>query len=313
MAKKQSGLGRGFYEIFDDNAPTESGKMQNLRIADIEPRSEQPRKNFDQEAMEALADSIRDYGVLQPIIVQESKNLAGTFEIVAGERRWRAARMAGLTEIPSIILDGDELKAAQVSVIENVQRENLNPVEEAFAYQALIDRFGLTQDEVAKQVGKSRPAIANMLRLIDLPDEVLEALKAGDISTGHARALLGLEEEEDMLALCGKIAEKNLSVRETEREVKFLNLRRHTEPDDPEVVAGSKQRRVYMHDLERRAMSTLGRKVRITQSPKKKTLELTFVDDGDLEDLLTLLCGKEFFEQTGRLPRFVSLRQKRKY
>lgn len=298
MAKKQSGLGRGFYDIFDDNAPTENGKMQNLRIADIEPRSEQPRKNFDQEAMEALADSIRDYGVLQPIIVQESKNLAGTYEIVAGERRWRAARMAGLTEIPSIILDGDELKAAQVSVIENVQRENLNPVEEAFAYQALIDRFGLTQDEVAKQVGKSRPAIANMLRLIDLPDEVLEALKAGDISTGHARALLGLEEEEDMLALCGKIAEKNLSVRETEREVKFLNLRHHTEPADPEVTAGSKQRRVYMHDLERRAMSTLGRKVRITQSPKKKTLELTFVDDGDLEDLLTLLCGKEFFEQT---------------
>lgn len=298
MAKKQSGLGRGFYDIFDDNAPTDGGKMQNLRIADIEPRSEQPRKNFDQEAMEALAESIRDYGVLQPILVQESKNLAGTYEIVAGERRWRAARMAGLTEIPSIILDGDELKAAQVSVIENVQRENLNPVEEAFAYQALIDRFGLTQDEVAKQVGKSRPAIANMLRLIDLPDEVLEALKAGDISTGHARTLLGLEDEEDMLALCNKIIEKNLSVRETEREVKFLNLRRNTPPTGPEVTAGSKQRRVYMHDLERRAMSTLGRKVRITQTPKKKTLELTFEDDGDLEELLTMLCGKEFFEQT---------------
>lgn len=298
MAKKQSGLGRGFYEIFDDNAPTDGGKMQNLRIADVEPRSEQPRKSFDQEAMEALAESIRDYGVLQPILVRESKNLAGTYEIVAGERRWRAARMAGLTEIPSIILDGDELKAAQVSVIENVQRENLNPVEEAFAYQALIDRFGLTQDEVAKQVGKSRPAIANMLRLIDLPDEVLEALKAGDISTGHARTLLGLEDEEDMLALCNKIIEKNLSVRETEREVKFLNLRRNTPPTDPEATAGSKQRRVYMHDLERRAMSTLGRKVRITQTPKKKTLELTFEDDGDLEELLTTLCGKEFFEQT---------------
>ena len=298
MAKKQSGLGRGFYEIFDDNAPTDGGKMQNLRIADVEPRSEQPRKSFDQEAMEALAESIRDYGVLQPILVRESKNLAGTYEIVAGERRWRAARMAGLTEIPSIILDGDELKAAQVSVIENVQRENLNPVEEAFAYQALIDRFGLTQDEVAKQVGKSRPAIANMLRLIDLPDEVLEALKAGDISTGHARTLLGLEDEEDMLALCNKIIEKNLSVRETEREVKFLNLRRNMPPTDPEATAGSKQRRVYMHDLERRAMSTLGRKVRITQTPKKKTLELTFEDDGDLEELLTTLCGKEFFEQT---------------
>lgn len=297
MPKKQSGLGRGFYDIFDDNTPTEGGKMQNLRIADIEPRSEQPRKNFDQESMEALADSIRDYGVLQPIIVQESKNLAGTYEIVAGERRWRAARMAGLTEIPSIILDGDELKAAQVAVIENVQRENLNPVEEAFAYQALIDRFGLTQDEVAKQVGKSRPAVANMLRLIDLPDEVLEALKAGDISTGHARALLGLEEEDDMILLCTKIVEKNLSVRETEREVKYLNLRRNAEPEDPETIAGSKQRRVYMHDLERRAMSALGRKVRITQTPKKKTLELAFVDDDDLEELLSVLCGREFFQQ----------------
>lgn len=297
MPKKQSGLGRGFYDIFDDNTPTEGGKMQNLRIADIEPRSEQPRKNFDQESMEALADSIRDYGVLQPIIVQESKNLAGTYEIVAGERRWRAARMAGLTEIPSIILDGDELKAAQVAVIENVQRENLNPVEEAFAYQALIDRFGLTQDEVAKQVGKSRPAVANMLRLIDLPDEVLEALKAGDISTGHARTLLGLEEEDDMILLCTKIVEKNLSVRETEREVKYLNLRRNAEPEDPETIAGSKQRRVYMHDLERRAMSALGRKVRITQTPKKKTLELAFVDDDDLEELLSVLCGQEFFQQ----------------
>lgn len=296
MAKKQSGLGRGFYEIFDDNSPAEGGKMQNIRIADIEPRSDQPRKNFEQESMQALADSIRDYGVLQPIIVQESKNLAGTYEIVAGERRWRAARMSGLAEIPAIILDGDELKAAQVSVIENVQRENLNPVEEAFAYQALIDRFGLTQDEVAKQVGKSRPAITNMLRLIDLPDEVLEELSAGHISTGHARALLGLEEDGDMIVLCNKIVEKSLSVRETEREVKYLNTKRGEEPEDPETIAGSRQRRVYMHDLERRAMSSLGRKVRIIQTPKKKMLELAFEDDGDLEDLLRTLCGTQFFE-----------------
>lgn len=298
MAKKPGGLGRGFYDIFDDNTPAEAaGKMQNLRVSEIEPRSNQPRKTFDQEALEALADSVRDYGVLQPILVQESKALAGTYEIVAGERRWRAARMAGLTEIPAIVLDGDELRAAQVSVIENVQRENLNPVEEAFAYQALIDRFGLTQDEVAKQVGKSRPTITNMLRLTELPDEVLELLRDGVLTTGHARALLGLEDPEDMTFLAHKIAEKNLSVREVEREVKYLNTKGSEEPADAETIAGSRQRKVYMHDLERRAMSTLGRKVRITQTPKKKVLELTFEDDGDLEDLMRILCGEEFFAQ----------------
>ena len=193
MAKKTGGLGRDFYAILDDNiTDMKEGAATTLRIAEVEPRSDQPRKQFDKEALEALADSIATYGVLQPILVRQNPNFEGYFEIIAGERRWRAAKMAGLTEIPAIVLDGDDLKTAQIAVIENVQREDLNVVEEAFAYKALIDQFDLTQEQIAKQVGKSRPAIANLLRLLDLPDEVLDQLKAGDLTAGHARALLGL-------------------------------------------------------------------------------------------------------------------------
>ena len=175
-----------------------------------------------------------------------------------------------------------------------MQREDLNPVDEAFAYQALIERFGLTQDQLSKEVGKSRSAIANMLRLIDLPDEVLELLKNGDITSGHARAILGLDEDEQMVLLAQKTVEKGLSVREVEKMVRKILAE-----NDEEILAvkddGAVQRRVYMRDLERRAMDTLGRKVKINQTAKKKTVELTFDNDSDLEELLTLLCGKGFF------------------
>ena len=153
----------------DNVLDSKGGAGQNLRISDIEPRGDQPRKTFEREALEVLADSIASYGVLQPIIVRENDSFEGTYEIIAGERRWRAAKMAGLTEIPAIVFDGDDLKAAQVAMIENIQREDLNPVEEAMGYGALIERFGLTQDQVAKQVGKNRSTVANMLRLLDLP------------------------------------------------------------------------------------------------------------------------------------------------
>ena len=160
-------LGRNFYELLDDNriSHEKSSAATMLRVSEIEPRSDQPRKTFEREPLEALAASVSQFGVLQPIVVRESQLLSGTYEILAGERRWRAAKMAGLSEIPAIILDGDDLKAAQIAVIENVQREDLNVVEEAFAYKALIDRFDLTQEQVAAEVGKSRPAIANLLRL----------------------------------------------------------------------------------------------------------------------------------------------------
>ena len=295
MAKKPGGLGRDFYAILDDNImDMKEGAATTLRIAEVEPRSDQPRKQFDKEALEALADSIAAYGVLQPILVRQNPNFEGSFEIIAGERRWRAAKMAGLTEIPAIVLDGDDLKTAQIAVIENVQREDLNVVEEAFAYRSLIDQFGLTQDEVAKQVGKSRPAVANLLRLLDLPEEVLEQLKAGDLTAGHARALLGLTDPEKIVPLANRVIGKNLSVRETEVLVKRENIA--PAPELPDIV-GKPQNRAYMMDLERRTRETLGRKVKITQNDKKKSIELYYEDDADMEALLLALCGPDFFNE----------------
>ena len=293
MAKKSGGLGRGFYDIYDDNT-FEKGTGQTLRISDIEPRRDQPRKTFDRESLETLADSIAAYGVLQPIIVRENASAPGLYEIIAGERRWRASKMAGLTEIPAIVFDGDELRAAQVALIENVQREDLNPVEEAFGYGALIERFGLTQEQVAKQVGKSRSAVANMLRLLDLPDEALEMLKSGDITAGHARALLGLSDDDQIMELANKIVARSLSVREVEYAVKRINERLEEEEEEkvhPQVT-------VHMKELERRAMSALGRKVRISRSSRKKVVELTYDSDEDLEALLISLCGKSIFSET---------------
>ena len=293
MAKKPGGLGRDFYAILDDNiTDMKEGAATTLRIAEVEPRSDQPRKQFDKEALEALADSIASHGVLQPILVRQNPNFEGYFEIIAGERRWRAAKMAGLTEIPAIVLDGDDLKIAQIAVIENVQREDLNVVEEAFAYKALIDQFDLTQEQIAKQVGKSRPAIANLLRLLELPDEVLEQLKAGDLTAGHARALLGLTDPEKIVPLANRIIAKNMSVRETEVMVKRENVA--PAPEQPDIV-GKPQNRAYMMDLERRTRETLGRKVKITQNDKKKSIELYYEDDADMEALLLALCGPDFF------------------
>ena len=294
MAKSPRGLGRGFYDIFDDNMPeTKKGSGELLRISDVEPRRDQPRKTFEREALEALADSIAAYGVLQPIIVRQSASAEDTYEIIAGERRWRAAKMAGLSEIPAVILDGDELKAAQVALIENIQREDLNPVEEAMGYGALIERFGLTQEQVAKQVGKNRSTITNMLRLLDLPDEVLAMLSNGELTTGHARALLALDTEESMLALAQRIIERGLSVRETEAAVK----RMQEAAEEPAEERVHPQIHAHMKELERRAMSTLGRRVRISRSSRKKVVELTYDNDADLEALLLSLCGETIFQE----------------
>ena len=294
MAKGRSGLGRDFYSLLDDNIlPSDKGNAASMiRNSDIEPRKDQPRKTFEHEALEALADSIGQYGVLQPIIVRENPLLKGTYEIIAGERRWRASKMAGLSEIPTVILDGDDLKAAQVSIIENVQREDLNPLEEAMAYDALIENFGLTQEQVAKQVGKSRSAVTNMLRLLDLPEEVLELLRNGSLSAGHARALLGLKNEEQMLSLAQKILEKELSVRDVERTIRLLNYEPEVAEEEDTALT---QRKAYMKDLEHRAVTVLGRRVKILKTAKKKVVELAYSDDEDLEALLTSICGSDFF------------------
>lgn len=299
MARKQGGLGRNFYEILDDNMlETKKDSITKLRVADIEPRRDQPRKDFDMEPLQALADSVAEYGVLVPLIVRENAIAHDTYEIIAGERRWRAAKMAGLTEVPVVIMDSDDMKTSEIALIENVQRQDLNPVEEAFAYQALIDRYGCTQDEVAKKVGKNRSTITNMLRLLDLPEEALELLKKGDISGGHARALLGLEDDAQIVDLAHKIAEKDYSVRETERIVRLFKARANAETDaDEEIDDSDAQRKVYMKDLERRVMHTLGRKVRIARVAKKKIVELSYEDDRDLEEIIKILCGSDFFAE----------------
>ncbi len=302
--KQRGGLGRSFLDIFEDNemASGNSGPAEMIRLSEIEPRKDQPRKNFDKEALEQLADSIGRFGLLQPIVVRKNPDVPGMYEIIAGERRWRASKLAGLTEIPAMVIDSDELKTAQVSIIENVQREDLNPVEEAMAYAALINNFGLKQEEVAAQVGKSRPAIANMLRLLDLPEEALEMLRDGMITAGHAKALLGLKDEDNILPLARKIAESienesPLSVREVENAVRKLNELAEKETDEePELPSPYKaMARSYMKDLEHRSQEVLGRKVKIIQTSRKRVVELTFDDNDDLEALLKTICGDDIF------------------
>ncbi len=297
MAKRQSALGKDFYSILDDNIMgMKDGTATTLRISQIEPRSDQPRKQFEREPLEALADSIAAYGVLQPILVRQNPNFDGSYEIIAGERRWRAAKMAGLTEIPAVVLDGDDLKTAQIALIENVQREDLNAVEEALGYQALLDRFDMTQEEISRIAGKSRSAVANMLRLLDLPDEVLEMLKEKDgfLTAGHARALLSLKNEELIPLLARRIVAKRLSVRDVEAIVKRENT--DPQPELPDIT-GHVQSRTWMKDLERRTREALGRKVKITQNDKKRSIEIFYEDDADMEALLVALCGNEVFAE----------------
>lgn len=296
MARKPGGLGRNFYEILDDNLiETKKDSITTLRIADIEPRKDQPRKEFEMEPLQALSDSIANYGVLVPLIVRVNPVSSKTYEIIAGERRWRAAKMAGLSEVPVVIMDSNDMKTAEIALIENVQRQDLNPVEEAFAYQALIERFDCTQDDVAKKVGKNRSTVTNMLRLLDLPENTLELLKKGDISGGHARALLGLEDADQINDLAQKIVDKDYSVRETERIVRLFKARANADDEIEEPEESDAQRKVYMKDLERRVMHTLGRKVRIARVAKKKIVELSYEDDQDLEEIIKILCGSDFF------------------
>lgn len=302
MAKKQGGLGRNFYSLLEDNQiMTENKAVERISLNKIEPRKDQPRKDFDQEALQALADSIAIHDVIQPIVVRDlgfnGAMFEDSYEIIAGERRWRAAKMAGLSDIPAVIITGDDLKVAQVSLIENMQRMDLNSIEEAMAYKVLLDKYNMTQEELSRQVGKSRSAIANTLRLLELPDDLQSMVRDGKLSMGHARALLPLQYEEDMIRLAERIQEKDLSVRDTERAVKQL-LAAQNEPEIVEISedeAQKLQKKVYMKDLEQKVQTKMGRKVRILQTARKKTVELSFEDDGDLEDLLKLLAGDDLF------------------
>lgn len=294
MAKKMS-LGRGLDSIFGDNEiETKDSQVQKVRIGMIEPKADQPRQHFDSEALSQLADSIAIHGVLQPILVRPSSR-AGFYQIIAGERRWRASKQAGLSEVPVIVVDADELQTAQFALIENLQREDLDAWEEGAAYSRLMRDFGLTQEEVSVKLGKSRSAVANSLRLLDLPEDVVELLRSKQLSAGHCRALLGLKDRERMFSMANRAVVRNLSVREVEAAVKAAN-RTRKEENGPEVDGGV-IRVDYLADLEKRATSLIGRRVAIQAGKRKKILSVEYQTNEDLEELLLKLCGSEIIEQ----------------
>ena len=297
MAKKLSGLGRGIDAIFLENTlenenEAAGGGIKTLRVSQMEPKGNQPRKYFDTEALAQLAESISAHGVLQPILVRDIGD--DRYQIIAGERRWRASKMAGLSEVPVILLDSTEQEAAQIALIENIQREDLNPLEEAAAYRALAEEFHLTQEEISSQIGKSRSAIANSLRLLDLPEALRAFVVSGELSAGHARALLGLRDPEEMEILGKIVVEKGLSVRMTEEEVRRRNRVRREEltppEDEPQVVD-------YAKELEGRIMASLGRRVKLDNKKGKGTITFFYEDNEDLENFLRGVCGNAFFDE----------------
>ncbi len=296
MAKR--GLGSGLDNLFSDNMLVdESAKnaKTKIKISLIEPKQGQPRKTFENEPLSQLADSIAAFGVLQPILVREIAE--DRYQIVAGERRWRASRLAGLDEIPAIIIEGDEKEAAQIALIEKVQREDLNPLEEAEAYRSLADEYNMTQEELSTRIGKSRPAIANAMRLLELPDEVLAMVAKRDISAGHARALLSLRDDADMITLAKQTVAKGLSVRALEDEVKKFLRRKKAEAERGEENEGEREVVNYTAELERRMQQHLGRRVKISAKGKNKTLTLFFEDNEDLDNLLRDICGEKFTQE----------------
>ena len=296
MARKFNGLGRGLDAIFLDNSIEEEthgeNKVSQIKLSMIDPKSDQPRKYFDKEALEELASSIAENGLLQPILVREYGD--SRYQIIAGERRFRASKLAGLSEIPAIVLDKDDRKVAEIALIENIQREDLNPVEEALAFRALIKEYDLTQEELSEKVGKSRSAIANTMRLLDLPDEILTMVAAGDLSAGHARTLLGVKDRDNMLILADKTIEFDYSVRQLEEEVKRINKPVKLTPPEAEDELPIVD---YFREMELRMMSHLGRKVKIDGKGRKKSVTLFYEDNEDLDELLTAICGKEFLEE----------------
>ena len=297
MRKKNSGLGRGLDAIFLDNSldeTTAGGEniITILKLSMVDPKSDQPRKYFDKAALEELAESIKENGLLQPILVREYGE--GRYQIIAGERRFRASKIAGLEEIPAIILDRDDKKAAEIALIENIQREDLNPIEEAMAFKALAEEYGLTQEELAQRVGKSRSAIANSTRLLDLPDEVLEMVANGDISAGHGRTLLGVKNRDNMLLLANKTVKFDYSVRQLEEEVKKINkLKPLIEIEEEEILPLVD----YFKEMEIKIQSHLGRVVKIKGSGKKKCVTLFYEDNEDLDELLKTICGEDFLDE----------------
>lgn len=281
MAKKQSGLGKGLGALMLENNVDDMVSTSTLPINEIIPNKEQPRKTFDEGALQELADSITVHGVLQPLLVRPL--LSGGYQLIAGERRWRASRMAGLKEVPVIIRELSDSDAMEIAIIENLQREDLNPIEEAEGLQALIDKCDYTQEQVAVSVGKSRPAIANALRLLKLPEEVRQMTKEGEISAGHARALLAFDNQAIMYEVAKQIVSDKLTVRDVERLAK-------RPAKSAEKKQNAKHRDSFYDEVELSLTEVLGRRVKVYNGRSKGTLEIEFYSLDDLKDIANAIA-----------------------
>jgi len=291
---KNKGLGRGLDAIFDENtyAGETQGKMvTEVSIFDVDPKSNQPRKNFNGEALAQLADSISANGVLQPILVRRNGD---RYEIIAGERRFRASKMAGLNTVPVVVVDATDFESAKFALIENLQREDLNPYEEAQAYSEMIKEYDMSQEDLALQIGKSRSAVANSLRLLDLPEPIVKLLIDGYLTQGHARTLLGLIDKSLMIPLAERTVNRNLSVRELETAVKTANKKTIQEKENMDEEQNSSLTVDYFTSLESKFTETTGRQCKIIETKNRKTFQIEYRDNDDLCELLELLCGKDF-------------------
>ena len=279
----QKGLGKGLGALLGDFAeePSEKSGYLKLPIYKVEPNPDQPRHDFDEEELQALADSIEEHGIIQPLTVRELKN--GYYQIIAGERRWRAARIANLQEVPVVVIEADDKKAMELALIENLQRQDLNPVEEAMGYRPLMQEHGLTQEDAAKRVGKSRPAVANALRLLNLTPDVLEKVRDGSLSAGHARAVLSLKSEKKQLEASQKIIALGLSVRQAELLCKNMSKEPAPVKETPVLKVD------YVAECEKQLSKHLGRGVKIVNGKKKGRFELEFYGEEDLQVLLDTL------------------------
>lgn len=282
MAMKKGGLGKGLDVLFAQNTLEDDARAVSLPIEEVVPNREQPRRQFDEDALAELSASIAQHGVLQPLLVRPMPD--GTYQLVAGERRWRASRMAGLTEVPVVVREMTEQQAAELALIENLQREDLNPMEEALGYRTLMESYGMTQEQAAQVVNKSRPAVANALRLLHLPQPVADLVASGTLSAGHARTVLAFEGSEAQIAMAQAAVERDLSVRELERLAKAAKKAPRTAPPAP------KRRDSFYDEVELSLRETLGRQVRVSVAPKGGTLQLEFFDPDDLRALANRLA-----------------------
>lgn len=278
---KKGGLGKGLDALFIDNETVDTGVV-TLRLSEIEPNKEQPRKVFSEEALNELADSIKEHGVLQPLLVRPLPT--GGYQLVAGERRWRASRMAGLQEVPVVIRDMDEEQAMEIALIENLQREDLNAIEEASGYKLLMERYGMTQEQVAKRVGKSRPAIANALRLLHLPQTVITMVEEGEVSPGHARALLAFEDEDKLLSVAQKVKTGKYSVRDIEKMSKEKTEQKEKDSAEPQQESWGTEE-TFFTEMELALSNELGRKVKIVHGAGSGFVQIQFYSEEDLRQL----------------------------